>query len=332
MAPSQRAYLLSRRSFCWTLVGVVIAPDIAFAQGSKVVRRIGFLDAGAPDTPELNWSQAEPLRKLGWVEGQNLHVERRYDNGRSEALQALAEELVRANVEIIVTGSTAATSAAKRATTTIPIVFSTGDPVLLGLVASLARPGGNLTGVSEAGPELTAKHLSLLKELLPRLERIGVLSRAGDPYNRATRGQFAHGCQLLGIAPIFVEISAKGEIGGAIAKLVRQRAQALVLLNSVRDQQFEIVDAAMNHRLPTLTEDPETVRKAGALIGYDTTREELFRLRAEYIDRILRGARPAELPVQQPKKFELVINLRTARALGLTIPKELLLLADEVIQ
>lgn len=322
----------SRRGFCSTLVGVLVAPEIAIAQAPKGVRRIGGLSTGVPDSPEWNWSEAEPLRNLGWVEGQNLHVERRYDNGRSEALQALAEELVRAKVEIIVTGSTSTARAAKRATTAIPIIFSSGDPVLLGLVASLARPGGNLTGVSEAGPELTAKYLSLLKELLPRLQRIGVLSEAENAYNRATRGQFAHVCELLGIAPFFVEIGAIGEIGGAIAQLVRQRAQALVLLYSVADQRFEIVDAAMKHGLPTMTEDPDTVREAGALIGYDATPTERFRLRAEYIDRILRGARPAELPVQQPRKFELVINLKTARALGLTIPKELLLRADEVIQ
>ena len=314
------------------LIGVLFAPDFAIAQASKGVRRIGVLSSGAPDTPEWLRRQAEPLRELGWVEGQNLHVERRYDNGRPEALQALAEELVRAKVEIIVTGSTSAARAAKRATTAIPIIFSSGDPVLLGLVASLARPGGNLTGVSEAGPELTAKYLSLLKELLPRLQRIGVLSEAENAYNRATRGQFAHVCELLGIEPIFVEIRAPGEIGGAIADLVRQRAEALVLLYSVSDQRLEIVDAAMKYGLPTMTEDPDAVREAGALIGYDATPTERFRLRAEYIDRILRGARPAELPVQQPRQFELVINLKTAKALGLTIPKELLLRADEAIQ
>jgi putative ABC transport system substrate-binding protein len=272
------------------------------------------------------------LRELGWVEGRNLQGERRYDNGHTEALQALAEELVRAKVEIIVTGSTSVALAAKRATTAITIIFYSGDTVLLGQVSSHARPGGNLTGVSEAGPELTAKYLSLLKELLPRLQRIGVLSEAANAYNRATRGQFARVCELLGIAPIFVEIGAAGEIGAAIAHLVRQRAEALVLLYSVADQRVEIVEAAMKHGLPTMTEDPDTVREAGALIGYDATPTERVRLRAEYIDRILRGARPAELPVQQPRKFELVINLKTARALGLTIPKELLLRADELIQ
>src|SRR5262249_5812867 len=147
------AYSALRRSLCWALAGVLVAPGIAIAQASKV-RRIGVLESGAPETPEEISKQAEPLRELGWVEGQNLRVERRYDNGRFEALQPLAEELVRAQVEIIVTGGTAATLAAKRATTTIPIVFrAAGDPVLLGLVASLARPGGNVTGYSIATPE-----------------------------------------------------------------------------------------------------------------------------------------------------------------------------------
>src|SRR5215469_9263971 len=201
MARDHRANSTSRRSFCWTLAGVFVAPVIAIAQASKV-RRIGVLEPSAgPSTPD-DLTQAEALRQLGWVEGQNLHVERRFANGRLEALQPLAEELVRAQVEIIVTGGTPATLAAKRATTTIPIVFrAAGDPVLLGLVASLARPGGNVTGYSLANPEVTAKYLSLLKELLPRLQRIGVLWDAGNPYVRATRGQFEHICQSLGLVP-----------------------------------------------------------------------------------------------------------------------------------
>jgi putative ABC transport system substrate-binding protein len=268
------------------------------------------------------------------VEGRNLEVERRYADGRFESLQPLAEELVRAKVEIIVTAGTAAALAAKRATTTIPIIFSTGDPVLLGLVASLARPGGNLTGFSQASPEVTAKYLSVLKELLPGLQRIGVLWDEGNPYARAIRDQFAQVCQSLGLVQSSVEIDARSQISDAIAQLVQRRAQALVLPGQdiVWDHRLEIVDAAMKQGLPTMTEDPAIVQEAGALIAYSTTWAERFRLRAEYIDRILRGAIPADLPVQQPKKFELVVNLKTARALGLAIPKQLLLRADEIIQ
>ncbi|MFO1306247.1 MAG: ABC transporter substrate-binding protein [Burkholderiales bacterium] len=302
------------------------------AQPAAAVRRIGVLSSGAPDSPEWLRKEAEPLRELGWVEGRNLLVDRRYDNGRPEALPALAQELVRARVELIVVGSTSAARAAKQATASIPIVFSVGDPVLLGLVASLARPGGNLTGVSEAGPELAEKFLSLIRELLPRIERIGVLSEAGNPYNLATRGQFADACKRLGMTPVFGEIGAAADTGRAIASLVQQRAQAVVLFNSVRDYQAALVAAAAKHGLPTLTEDPQSVRESGALLGYDASRAELVRLRAEYIDRILRGAKPAELPVRQPTKFDLAINLRSARELGIAVPKTLLVRADEVVQ
>jgi putative ABC transport system substrate-binding protein len=339
MARDQLAYSKSRRTFFRELVDVLVfAPGIAIAQASKAVRRIGVLEPGAPDSRDMLWipqRQAEPLQELGWVEGKNLHVERRYANGRSEALQPLAEELVRAQVEIIVTAGAAATLAAKHATTTIPIVFrSTADPVLFGLVASLARPGGNVTGYSEQAPEVTAKILSVLKELLPGLQRIGVLWEAGAPFNRTFRDQFERVCQSLDLLPINVDIGAANEIDGAIEQMVRQRVQALVLLSGrlVDEHSREIVDAAMKHSLPTMADESEWVRQDGALIAYSTTFGEQCRRRAEYIDRILRGAKPANLPVQQPTKFELAISLKTARALGITVPKELLLRADEVIQ
>ena len=268
------------------------------------------------------------------MEGQNLHVERRYANNRIESLQTLAEELVRAKVDVIVTGGTPATFAAKRATDKIPIVFRVGDPVLVGLVASLARPGGNVTGLSLAGPEVAAKYLSLLKELLPGLRRIGVLEVSANPYFRAVRGQFENTCRQLGLEPIFVEIAAADEIGGAIAQVARQRAQALVLRGDsfVSDHRVEIAGAAMKHGLPTMTESPDIMRDSGVLASYSLTEAEAERRAASYVDRILRGARPADLPVEQPTKFELVINLRTARALGLTIPHSVLLRADTVIQ
>ena len=336
MAQDQRG--LSRRSFCWTLAGVFVAPGIALAQTSKV-RRIGVLEPGVVtlDDPEWLRRQAEPLEKLGWVEGQNLLVERRYANGRPEALQPLAEELVRAKVEIIVTAGTPATLAAMHATSTIPIVFRTaGDPVLLGLVASLARPGGNVTGYTQVSSEVTAKYLSVLKELLPSVQRIGVMWDAGNPYTRTTRGEFEHVCQSLGLVPILVEIGINAgpyEADSVIAQLVRQGAQALVISNGANfgDKLDEVIGLATKHNLPTVCEDPEFAQHGG-LMNYSATEVEHHLRRAEYIDRILRGARPADLPVQQPTKFELAINLKTAKALGLTIPKALLLRADEVIQ
>jgi putative ABC transport system substrate-binding protein len=333
MARDQGALSISRRGFCCTVAGFLVAPGITNAQAPNVVRRIGVLEPGMNNPDDL--TEAQALRQLGWVEGRNLLVERRFANGRVEALQALAEDLVRTNVEIIVTGGTPATLAAKRATTTIPIAFrAAGDPVLLGLVASLARPGGNVTGFSKASPGVTAKYLSVLKELLPGMQRFGVLGQAGNPYSRAFLAQLARVCESLALVPIIVEVGAATEIGDAIAQLERQRVQALALwaTDFIWDHRFEIINAATKHGLPTISEDTAMVREAGALVAYSYLQAEEDRVRAENIDRILRGAKPADLPVQQPTKFELVINLRTARLLGLTVPQSLLLRADEVIQ
>jgi putative ABC transport system substrate-binding protein len=326
---------MSRRKFCWTLVGVVVGPNIAMAQSSARVRRIGVLEPGMPETPDEIWKQAEPLRELGWVEGQNLLVERRYGNGGREALQPLAEELVHARVEIIVTAGTPATLAAKDVTTAVPIVFRfAGDAVQTGLVASLARPGGNVTGYSGESPEITAKQLSVLRDLLPQLRRVGVIEPVGNPYFRPRLRQFQQVCQSLGFEAVPVEITPASEIGALIAELVRQRAQALVVPSegAAVEHRFEIFGTATKYGLPTMSNNDDMVREVGALIAYSPTSKEQDRIRAYHIDRILRGAKPADLPVRQPTKFVLVINLKTAQALGLWVPKELLLRADEVIQ
>lgn len=295
-------------------------------------RRPGWTPA-----PELLRAQAEALRKLGWVEGQNLHVDRRVSDERMETVKPLVEEFVRAKVEIIVANGTLSTLAAKRATTNIPIVFPAGgDAVLLGLVASLARPGGNVTGYSVSGAVLIAKTLSLLKELLPRLRRVGVLWEGANPYSRAARAQLDDDFRSLGLEPIFVEVEgiAAGEYGKAIGELARQNVQALEAPNSsiIADHASEIADAAMKHGLPTVCQDEDSVRELGALLSYNSTQAEEDQVRAELIDKILRGARPADLPVRQPTKFWLMINLKTARTLGITVPQSLLSRADEVIQ
>jgi putative ABC transport system substrate-binding protein len=241
---------------------------------------------------------------------------------------------VRAKVEVIVTTGTPATLAAKRATTTIPIVFSSaGGPVTAGLVDSLARPGGNVTGASIVSPEITAKYLSLLKETLPGLQRIAVLVVSTNPWVRATRTQFEQTCRSLGLEPVFVEIAAPGEIQDAITEVARQGGQALVLGSEpfVWDNRFEIVDAALKHRLPIFAEQDDIVREADALISYYANIDQARQV-AKYVDRILRGARPADLPVEQPTRFELVINLKAARKLGITVPQSVLLRADVVIR
>jgi len=328
---------MSRRRFSRLVVGLLVAtPCVAFTQRSILVHRIGRLETGTPDTPEEMWVQAAPLRQLGWIEGQNLHVERRYGKENSPAeLEQFAEDLLRAKVEIIVTGGTPATRAAMRATKTIPIVFrQAGDPVGSGLVASLARPGANVTGFSWQGQEVLAKYLSLVRELLPGVRRIGVLEPSTNPYLTAERPLFENLSRSRGMEPIFFEIVAPGEIDNVIATLARQHIEALVLRTEdfVIDHQFEIVAAATKYGLPTLAERASIAREAGALASYFSTSAESDRRTAYYIDRILRGAKPADLPVEQPTQFELVINLKTARVLGLTVPPTLLMRADEVIR
>ena len=337
-APLQARKLgTTRRSFSLGLAALLVAaPCGVVGQPRPSVRRIGRLETGTPETPERIWSEDAPLRKLGWIEGQNLWVERRYGDEKSpRELEQLASELVRANVEIIVTGGTPATLAAMRATRIIPIVFrQAGDPVRTGLVESLARPGGNVTGFSWQGPEVLAKYLSLVKELLPGVRRIGVLEPLANLYLRAERGQFESLCRSIDIEPTFVDTATIGDIDGAIHRLARQQLQALILRTEdfVLEHRFELVASATKYGLPTLAEDGGVVREAGALASYFSTPAESDRRAAYFIDRILRGAKPSDLPVEQPTEFELVINLRTARTLGVPIPPSLLLRADEVIR
>ncbi|MEO8006470.1 MAG: ABC transporter substrate-binding protein [Betaproteobacteria bacterium] len=325
--------LISRRSFGGILVCLVAAPCAAFAQSRPVVRRIGMLaSSGDPATADCEGD--EDLRKLGWLEGRNLHVECRFANGRDEALNALAEELVRANVEVIVTQGSPETLAAMRATKTIPIVFSVGDAVALGIVKSLARPGGNATGLSFAGPEVEAKHLTILKELLPTVRRIGVFEPAAHPYFRSTRDGFERSCRSLGLEPIFVEVAASSDIDGAMAHLARGRVQIVILRSSsfVQHYGMEITNAALKYRLATMAEQSELVREGTGLISYTGVIAEIGRRRWSYVDRILRGAKPGDLPVEQPTQYEMVINLKTAKLLGLVIPQSIMLRADEVIR
>lgn len=324
----------TRRSFCIALAGALVTPGSAIAQPSSAVRRIGRLELGTPWTTEDTLEQAAPLRALGWIEGQNLHVERRYASS-PDLLKPLADELVQAKVEVIVTGGAEATRAAMRATTSIPIVFrAASDPMLDGLVASLAHPGGNVTGFSVVAPEAQAKMLSLMAELLPGLRRVGALEVLGNPQFRLFRGEFEQACKSLGLEPVFYEISAAGEVGSAIEQLVRQHAQALVLRpdSFINEHKVQIVTAAMKYQLPTMASAEDFVLDAGALASYGSTVTESDRRAASFVDRILRGAKPADLPVEQPTEFEIVINLNTARALGVTVPKSMLLRASKVIQ
>ena len=324
---------MRRRAFLAVLTGLCVAaePYAAKTQAATAVRRIGYLAPGAAYTPEGMYAA---LRKLGWIEGHNVFFERRYANGKIEALGSLAEELVRLKVEIIVTQGTAATLAAKSATKTIPIVFaSAGDPVRSGLVASLAKPGSNVTGYTIASSQIDAKRLQVLRDLLPSVQRVGVLENSTNPYFRAARDDLGQAARSLGMQPIFIEVSAASELANAVAEVARRGGQALLVSpdDLFTENRGELMQAALKHSLPT-TVSRLYIREAGGLISYSPAEAEHDDRTAAFIDRILRGAKPADLPIEQPSRFVLIINLETANALGITIPQSMLLRADQVIQ
>ena len=313
---------------------LILVPLAAKAQTATTVRRIGVLGSGAQPTSDEFLQAYAPLRELGWVEGNNLLVERRYANGRAELLRPLAEELVRLKVELIATNGTDATLAAKNATTTIPIIiWSAGDPVRTGLVASLAQPGGNITGYSFVAPELDAKRLSLLHELLPTAQRVGVLENSTNPIFAVKQKENEPRYRSLGMQTIIVEVAAASDLENAVAEMARRRAQVLVLgADSLfRVNRVRIMDAALRYALPTVVEGGDML-EAGGLLSYAVSVAEANHRHAAFVDKILRGAKPADLPIEQPTKFELGINLKTAKALGITVPQSLLVRADEVIQ
>jgi len=326
---------MDRRAFVGVVVaGMIAAPLAANAQTATTVRRIATLSGGARPPPVEFEHEFDSLRELGWTEGKNLLIERRYANGRAELLRPFAEELVQLKVELIVVNGTAAALAARSATTTMPIIlWGAGDPVGTGLVATLARPGGNITGMSIEATELDAKRLSLLRELIPSARRVGVLVNSTNPLFTARNKANANVYKALGLQPIIIEVATESELVNAIDNMVRQRAQAVVVS---ADHLFivnrdTILRAALKQSLPAIVEGREML-EAGGLVSYAISMPELRRRVAAFIDRILRGASPADLPVEQPTKFELGVNLKTAKALGITIPKDMLLRADEVIQ
>ena len=324
---------MDRRTFIRGVTAAMMAaPLAASAQTGTTVRRIGYLAGGLPDTPAEAELQAAPLRARGWVEFRNLLIERRYAE-RAELLGPMAQELVRLKVEIIVAWGTDAVLAAKNATTTIPIVIgSAGDPVGSGLVASLARPGGNITGFSIIEPELEAKRLALLRELLPGLQRVGQLEDSTWPTDPAMRPGFEKACRSLGLEPIIIGVAGADELEKAIEEMARRRAQALVARVGLGSPELgAFMSAALKYKLPTIAPDKAAL-EAGALANFGNSDAEFKERNAAFIDRILRGAKPADLPIEQPTKFEFGINLKTAKALGITVPQSLLLRADRVIQ
>jgi putative ABC transport system substrate-binding protein len=317
-------------------LGLLLIPVAAQTQPAGIVPRIGVLLATAPPSMP-DWKQRSPLlqalREFGYVEGQNMAVEYRFAGGRYDPLPALAADLVRLRVDVIVTYGTVVTQAAMRATTTIPIVMANSAfPVETGLVASLAQPGGNVTGVADFGPEQAGKALDLLKEAVPGLSRVGVL---WDPENPAAVVSWRHrqvAARALGITLSSLEVPRSMTLERLFAAITQARPNALVVSGDVfpSTHQQEIVDFAVKSGLPTV--GSKTFVERGGLMSYGSGPLGMPQRVASYVDRILKGAKPADLPVERPSKFELVINLKTAQALGLTIPPTLLFQANEVIK
>ena len=325
---------MDRRRFVCAVGGSLFAMHLAAtAQETAKVRRIGLLTAGTFPTRPARLPLTDALREHGWIEGQNLIIEKRGADGNAQRVPELAAELVRLDVEVIASFGAVASLAARSATTTIPIVTLTGDPVVLGLVPNLSHPGGNITGVTTISPELAAKRLELLRTLLPRAARIAELVDPANEYIRRTRSDYEKDFRALGMQPIFVDVAAPAELDRSFAEVSRQRAEALIvradpIFVANRDR---IMLFASHSALPTVAEGRQFA-EAGALASYaPSVTASLARL-AALIDKILRGAKPGDLPIEQPTKLELVINLKTAKALGLSIPQSLLLRADEVIQ
>jgi len=310
------------------------APLPAEAQAPGKVPRIGFLSPiSSTNDPRLE-AFLQGLRDLGYVEGKTIAIEYRFAEGRSEGLPALAAELVRLKVEVIVTAAPAATEAARQATSTIPIVFGvSGDPVAVGLVASLARPGGNITGLASIAPEVVGKELELLKEVAPKVSQVAILQNSSNPGHPVVLRQAEGAARALGVQLHIVQARTPPEIDAAFTAMRSQRVGGVLVL---RDALFlaeraQIAALAAKSRLPAVYGFREQA-EAGGLMAYGASVPAMYRRAATYVDKILKGAKPADLPVEQPTKFELVINLKTAKALGLTIPPSLLQRADEVIQ
>ena len=315
--------------------GALLVPLAAEMQQPKKVPRIGLLDGNFPSTDQARYEAfRQGLRDLGYVEGKNIVIESRYAEGKLDRLSELAVELVRLKVEVIVAGGPTSTRSAKEATVTIPIVMAfVNDPVGNGFVASLGRPGGNITGLSNLAPELSGKRLELLKEIVPRLSRVAVVGTSTHPGNAQALRETELAAGAFGVQHQFLDIRDPKDIETAFRAASKGRADAALVLSSAvfAPHRTQIADLAVKNRLPAVYGQPEYV-DAGGLMYYGPNINDLFRRAAFYVDKILKGAKPADLPVEQPTKFELVINLKTAKALGLTIPPSLLLRADQVIE
>jgi len=327
---------MDRRAFIGTMTGALLAaPLAAEAQPTGKVYRIGFL-GNSTEALEANLVGPfrEGLRERGYVEGRDLTIEYRWAEGAYERFPALIAELIALKVDIIVTAGTPAALAVKRSTTTIPVVMAAiGDPIGTGLVKSLARPGGNLTGLVAIAPDLEGKRLELLTQIVPKLLSVAFLANPANPLHVTSEKQASAAAKALHLKVVFFPVRADGEFDHAFQAIVGQRSGALIML---ADRLFlhhraRIVEFTARHRLPAVYAYNELVQ-VGGLMSFGPSYPEMHRRAAYFVDRILKGARATDLPMEQPSKFELILNLRTARTLGLVIPQEVLQRADQVIE
>src|SRR3989441_3527421 len=305
------------------------------AQQAMKVWRIGFLAATSPSVEAARIEAfRQGLRELGYVEGKNIIIEWRWAEGKFDRLPELAAELVRLNVEVIVTGGSTSSGAAKEVTSTVPIVMAqVNDPVGSGFVASLARPGGNMTGLSTLVPELGGKRLEVLKEVVPKLSRVAVFGDSTTPGNAQALKETALAAKAFKVPLQYLDILDPKDIESAFRQASKGHADAVLVLGApvLISQRKQIADLAVKNRLPAMYGQPEYVEDGG-LMSYGVSVVDLYRRAATYVDKILKGRKPADLPVEQPTKFELVINLKAAKQIGLTIPPNVLARADKVIK
>ena len=318
---------MKRREFITLLGGAVAWSFAARAQQPKLPR-IGIL---IPANPEPFWNEFQQgLREHDYIEGRTIQFEFRSAEGKPNLLRGLADELVRLKVDIIVASQTPAVTAARQATTEIPIVMApAGDPVGTGLISSLTRPGGNITGLSSTTAELGVKILELIRDVLPSTRRVAVLANAVDPFSRPFSELIEDGGRTLGIAIQTIKVRRVEELDAAFAAMDKERADAVIVQPSLPRK--PALDLALKHRLPAIG-PASLLPREGGLMSYSGAQNDTYRRAAFYIDRILKGAKPADLPVEQPTRYELIVNLKIAKALGITIPTTVLARADEVIE
>ena len=324
--------------FTWTLGTLLVAlcTSADAQQPTGKISRIGYLSPSFP-TVDSTYSTIfrQGLRELGYTEGKNLAIEYRYAEAKLERLPDFAAELVRLRVDVIITiGGTPPALAAKNATTTLPIVFTAmGDPVTSGLVASLARPGGNITGLTILTPELSGKRLELLKEAFPKTSLVAVLWNPSNPSSKIALKETEGAAQTLGLKLRSLEVRRAEDIEGTFLAATKGGATALVALTDplITGYRTRIIELATKSRLPTIF-DPREFAEAGGLMSYGPNRSEMYHRAAYFVDKILKGTKPADLPVEQPTKFEFIVNLKTAKQIGVTIPPNVLVRADRVVK